>query len=84
MTRKNVISIVFQNSKSKKCSCSKDQKRGTLKGALPRHYGAPVAMALYYQGDQVYRYNRRIAGAPAPKGGRAGARGPGAFNTTRN
>ncbi len=43
-------------------------------GASPRRYGAPIAMTLYYQ-DQASRSYRRIAGAPAPNGGRAGARG---------
>jgi hypothetical protein len=43
----------------------------TLEGASPRRCGAPVALAQYYP----YRYYNGIASAPAPLGGRAGARG---------
>jgi hypothetical protein len=47
----------------------------TLQGASPRHYGAPVAIALYYQGSDmpVIQMNRM---RPRPrKGGMVGARG---------
>jgi hypothetical protein len=30
-----------------------DQKRETLKWASPRHYGAPVAIAVYNQGSGI-------------------------------
>ena len=74
--RKNATSIVFQNSKSKKCSCSKDQKRGTLPGLRP----ATMAPRLRWRcipRDQVFRYYRWISCAPTLTGGRAGARGAG-------
>jgi hypothetical protein len=76
MTRKNVISTVFQNSKSKTCSCSKDYKTRDAPGASPRHYGAPVAMALYTQGSDnpVLPMNRRC---PRPKKGAGLAQGGG-------
>jgi len=82
ITRKNVISIVFQNSKSKTCSCSKNYKTRDAPGASPRHYGTPVAMALYNQGSgiPVQPMNRR---SPRPKKGAGLAHG-GEFNTTRN
>ena len=42
--------------------------------ASPRRYSAPVAKSLYDE-DQASRYYGKIAGAPAPDGGRADARG---------
>jgi hypothetical protein len=84
MKRKNVITIVFQNSKSKTCSCSKDYKTRDAPGASPRYYGAPIAMALYTQGSDnpVLPMNRRC---PRPKKGAGLAQGGrGAFTTTRN
>jgi hypothetical protein len=70
MTRKNVIRIVFQNSKSKKCSCSKDQKRRCSRGF------APVAKALYTQGSgiPVLPMNRRC---PRPHRGQGWRKGGG-------
>ena len=43
-------------------------------GASPRRYGSPIAMTLQYQ-DKACRYYRRIAGATASIGGRAGKKG---------
>ena len=42
--------------------------------APPRRNGAPIAIMFYYL-DRDFREYREIACAPAPKGGRAGARG---------
>jgi hypothetical protein len=54
----------------------KGPKTRDAPGASPRHYGAPVVMALYPQGSgiPVLPMNRRC---PAPKRGWAGARGLG-------
>jgi hypothetical protein len=52
MTRKNVIRIVFQNSDRKSVPVQKT-KNADAPGASPRHYGAPVAMALYNQGSGI-------------------------------
>ena len=61
---------MFQNSKSKKCSCSKDQKRRCSRGF------APVAMALYNQGSgiPVLPMNRRY---PRPHRGQGWRKGGG-------
>jgi hypothetical protein len=75
MTGINVISIVFQNSKSKECSCSKDQKRRRSRG-FAQPLWCPGCDGVVLPGIRytVTQMNRMC---PRPKGGRAGVRGAG-------
>jgi len=84
MTRKNVISIVFQNSDRKSVPVKGNKNAKTLQGLRPATFGAPVAMALYNQrsGIPVLQMTRMC---PRPKKGAGLVQGGrGAFNKSRN
>jgi len=67
MTRNNVISIVFQNSDRKSVPVQRTLN-ADVPGALPRHYGAPVAMSLYNQGSGIPEIQMNHMCPPPPKG----------------
>jgi hypothetical protein len=81
ITRENRVRLLFENSDGYSVLCS-GTKNKDAPGALPRHYGAPVAMAVYNQesGILVIQMNRMH---PCPKKG-AGLIARGASIKTRN
>jgi len=74
---------VFQNSDRKSVPV-KGTQNADAPGTSPRHYGAPVAMALYNQGSDVpvIPINRMCPRSQKGQGWLKGGRG--AFNKRRN
>ena len=56
----------------KKVHFSRDSENADDPGAMPRRYGAPVAIMFYYL-DRIGKQGNRMP--PVPNGGRVGARG---------
>jgi hypothetical protein len=58
----------------RKSTSALDRKTLTLQGLRPAPLAPPIAIELYYLNRDFRKY-RGIACAPAPGGGRAGAKG---------